>query len=495
MDKEHHKKWLYNLLLRDRCLDLKVHLGKSGKREKNPSIDLKKIRLLERLFPKNDTKRLFHFACDLYLKDCVTPLQSILDKWMSGAKAQVCGEDIPFFKIISWCQEQDKKLKRDLLEKEAQALCRFLAPFSHSTWQATLRVVKEDLKKGTYLEFVRAKRAPFFDNYLEFSREFLEASDTLYFELVPLWLMSLKEPIPLEEASRYDAIYLLGMRYVDNLFPKKFNGNKGITSLLDKFFKRFLDISQLRIHVKMGKSQSYCIPLEIPQRVHVLIGDLRGWLDLEGLFHELGHAIFFANNQKTQDPIYKDFYQSYALCEAFAFLFQMVSMEPLFLERVLGIEDEVANALSCLHKLKFFTLSRRYGAKFVIEYENFARDFISRGQENYASLMKRYTGFRYGEETYLFDLMPDFYSLDYFLAFLAAFQMEAYLKAAYGKDWFFKDKASSFIKAICKEGNRLHLEAFLEKYFSFNLSFEEILSHPHLKNFLNLYVKKMAQSV
>ena len=495
MDKDVYKKWLYTLLLRDRYLDLRVHLGRNVKRTGNFSLDIEKIHLFERLFFKGDDRRLFYFACDLYLKDCVTPLQSILDKWMSGAKAQVCGEDIPFFKIISWCQEQGKRQKRALLAKEARALCRFLSPFSHSTWQATLRVVKEELERESYIDFVRGKRTPFFDKYLGLAERFLRFSDDLYFGLVSSWLETLQEPLSLGEASRYDAIYLLGMRYVDHFFPRRFNGEVGIAGFLERFFKKFLDISQLRLHVKRGRGQSYCVPLEIPGRLHVLVGELRGWLDLEGLFHEMGHAVFFANNKEEQDPVFKDFYHSYALCEAFAFLFQMVSMDPLFLKRLSGIDSDVANALACLHKLKFLTLSRRYGAKFVIEYENFAKGRVSKGQNNYAKLMKRYTGFEYGEETYLFDLMPDFYSLDYFLAFLAAFQMAAYLESAFGRDWMFNDDAASFIREICKEGNRLHLEGFLEKYFSQSLSFEEILTHPHLKNFLSCYVKKMAQNV
>lgn len=66
--------------------------------------------------------------------------------------------------------------------------------------------------------------------------------------------------LSLEEASRYDAIYLLGLRYLDHLFPRDFTETRAMA-----FFERWqLSLEEekgLHLHMSGRKgSQSYCVP-------------------------------------------------------------------------------------------------------------------------------------------------------------------------------------------------------------------------------------------
>ena len=68
--------------------------------------------------------------------------------------------------------------------------------------------------------------------------------------------------------------------------------------------------------------------------------------------------------------------------------------------------------------LKELSIFRRYAAKFIAEYEMFSSGELADG-EPYAGIMARYLGFYYQPESHLFDLVPEFYSLEYVLALMA----------------------------------------------------------------------------
>ncbi len=220
----------------------------------------------------------------------------------------------------------------------------------------------------------------------------------------------------------------------------------------------------LHIHSKgIPGRQSYCIPVDIPGEVHVIVGPLKGWLDMESLFHELGHALSFIYTDSALPPEEKDFFQSGALSEAFAFLCQKMCMSGEFLQEILGLSSTNAQTVSRAHTLKWLTLTRRYGAKLVIEVENFRLGRLRKGQSLYSEVMGKETCFYYGPETYLFDLMPDFYSLDYFQAFIGSACLWEYLNQAVGDDWILNPETGNILHHWWRNGNRLDLTAFLQE--------------------------------
>ena len=458
-----------------RILDEKSH-------EKTvPIIRLEHVKETVSLVKKGAIHENVYFqACDLYIRNQVEPLQQVFNNWMSGAKAQVNGDNIQFLNIISWCQEQHKKALRDLLEREARSLCRFLSPFSQATWKKTFKTVSEDLGYQGYIDFLAHKKGrERLEGLIRLSREFLSETFSVYQDLVETWFSLLEEPVGPGERSRFDAIYLLGLRYLDHLYPLSWKADKGTENVMG-FFGPFLkDSNALILHIGQGaKGQSCCLPVQIPGEIHVITGTLGGWIDLEALFHELGHAFFFLNNDEKMDVALKDFFVDFALGETFAFLFQLISMDREFLVRIMGLDEEHAGLLSTLQSLKFFTLARRYGAKSLIEYENFSYHEGSKGsQKRYAEVMKEQTGFRYHAETYYFDLMPDLYSLDYFQAFLGAWMLRDFLRKEFGKGWFLKADALGLLKEWSFHGNKLDLATFLKTHTGHELGYQGFKSY------------------
>ncbi len=401
-------------------------------------------------------------AEDLFVRSRVEPLQAVFTQWMAGAKAQVDGEDVAFRKIINWCQDCADWRKRQVLAREARALCRFLAPFSHATWQALVAAVREELGYDSYLAYCQARRRMCLDEQAKRCRELLSSGRQAYLRAADKWLNRVCPGRRLHEASRFDAIYLLGMRYMDHLARDTISLDSAM-----EFFRR-LGVSErkgLRVHMEGSPGrQSFCVPVSIPGEVHLIVGPLAGWVDWEALFHEMGHAFSFIHTDPGLALEAREFFLSGAVSEAFAFLFQRLAMNPVFLE-TLARKDGVRalDELSGMHELKFQVLTRRYGAKFLIEYENFRKDRISSGQDLYARIMGRETGFFYHPETYLFDLMPDFYSLDYFLAFVASGLLEKRLKTEFGKEWFRDGQAIETLKGWASVGNLYELDEFMKE--------------------------------
>lgn len=461
-----HEFWMSRMLAITRSTrqgDLSLHLGGMQSRKNDETLltisDLKTIKQLDNGKGKN---RLYHQATDHFLRLRVEPFQAILTTWMNGAKAQVGDQDVPFNQVVTWCQYTRDMDARSILTREVRSLCRFLAPFSHATWKTLLEVLSEELHYPDYIAYCEEKRGISLTSAAGEASSFLRATEASYRRLVQPLLLKVTGG-SLERASRFDAIYLLGMRYLDRFFPDKLSLSDILGFFQDTGYTLVSEPKLLIIHQQNEPgAQAYCIPVDIPGEIHVLVGPLKGWLDLESLCHELGHAMTFLYTDAALPPEQTDFFQSGGLSESFAFLFQKMCMSKGFLYEVLGLDVDVAEMISLVHEAKWLTLARRYAAKLVIEVENFQQGYLQRGEQHYADTMQQEIGLFYDPETYLFDLMPDFYSLDYFQAFLGSACIEKYLQNRYGEIWYLGTTAGDMLQKWWSEGNSLDLADFIK---------------------------------
>ncbi|MCJ7617058.1 MAG: hypothetical protein MUO43_11040, partial [Desulfobacterales bacterium] len=83
--------------------------------------------------------------------------------------------------------------------------------------------------------------------------------------------------------------------------------------------------------------------------------------------------------------------------------------------------------------------------------------------ELYARKMAQYTGFYYQPESHLFDLVPEFYCLDYIIAWMAEAIMEGYFSEKLGRDWMFKSEAGNILKKWWSQGNKNDIFKFFDK--------------------------------
>ena len=405
-------------------------------------------------------QRVFHSLLGHYLQYRISPYENELFAWMKGAAAHVCGEKIYFKDILAWCQKRSDVEKRRTIERETRILCKFLKPFALGVWELLLRLLEDEFGYEDYLAYCREKKHIDYEAYVPKLKEILRQTNTLYFKAMEAWSQrSLGRP--LRELNRFDSIYMLGLGEFDHLFPDHIP----LSDHLD-FFNQWgihvnnipglcLDIS--RSPTKGAQAMSFAV--KIPDEIHLVMNPQGGWIDLETLFHEMGHALSHTFTSPELSSAEKDFFTSNTLSETYAFLLQNMCFSPCFLERHLGLSSKGIEEMSFYKALKDLSVFRRYVGKFLAEYQMFKENGIENG-EIYAHVLEKHTGFSYRAETHLFDLVPEFYALDYVVSWLAEATMERTLKESLGHDWMFRPVAGEMLKDWWRCGNQYELDEF-----------------------------------
>lgn len=420
------------------------------------------LRDIERKAAPANRRRLAHGLMDHYLQRAILPHETEMRTWMRGAAAHVGGRKIYFRDIIAWCQKGSTLEARRILQKETGPLCKFLKPFALNSWRTLLGVIREDLGFENYIEFCRSKKGLDYEGLYGMVKGLLEESDSIYFPAMERWC---REALGcrLEELSRFDAIYLLGLGSLDHYLPPL-----DLKELLGFFAAWGMDPAELPgLYLELGdeegkSAQAMCFILDVPEEVYVLVKPEGGWVDLEALWHELGHGLSAVLTSSDLGIIEKDLGSSFCLSEAFAFLVQNAAMSLPFLTGVLRLGKEDAWRVRYYKVLKDMSVFRRYCAKFLSEYEMFERGSLDDGSI-YAANMARYTGFYYQPESHLFDLVPEFYSLDYVLAWLAEAQMDRHLRERIGPDWPLEPETGRILRSWWEGGSQRDLAGFMAK--------------------------------
>ena len=424
-------------------------------------ICLKTLRYIENFDQGSDKTRLKHALIDHYLQRALLPHETEMRSWMKGASAHVAGKKIYFKDIIPWCQKHSTYKKRQLLQKETGPLCKFLTPFALNHWNILLEILTDELGFENYLDYCSEKKGLDYHYYYKLLGDLLLETDDLYFPAMEQWCRE-RFNRPLDALTRFDAISILGLGHLDPLFPKK--PVNELISFFDYWEIDLADTPGLNLEIEREKEkspQAICFILQVPEEVYVLMQPEGGWIDLETLWHELGHGLSAVFTSPELSLVKRDLATSFSLSESFAFLNQNLTLSLPFLEDYLGVKPDVSQELSHYKILKDLSLFRRYAAKFLAEYKMFSTGDLSDGRP-YAELMARYTGFYYQPESHLFDLVPELYSLDYILGWLTETIMESHLKKVLGSHWMFRSEAGRILKKWWRQGNQHNIPKFLE---------------------------------
>ena len=424
-------------------------------------ISLNTLAHIERLEEELAKTRLKYALIDHYLQRALLPHETEMRHWMKGASAHVNGKKIYFRDIIPWCQKGSNYKERQILQKETGPLCKFLKPFALNYWNILQEIIRNDFGFRNYLDYCNKKKGIDYQYYYSVVKNLLRETDELYFNTMDQW-SRMRFNLPLKRLTRFDAINLLGLGEFDGIFP-----SKSMEELIH-FFHHW-DISlentpglSLEMGWEEGKSaQAICFILQVPEEVYILMKPEGGWVDLETLWHELGHGLSAVFTSPGLSIVDRDMATSYSLSESFAFLLQNITLSPPFLEDYLGLSPADSKILFHYKVLKDLSVFRRYAAKFLTEYDMFSSGDLSDGAL-YAEYMARYTGFYYQPESHLFDLVPEFYSLDYILGWMTEAILEQYLKEHLGVRWMFEPETGRILKKWWEQGNRYDIHQFLE---------------------------------
>src|SRR5581483_2889903 len=131
--------------------------------------------------------------------------------------------------------------------------------------------------------------------------------------------------------------------------------------------------SQENVHLDIEQrpaksSRAFCSPIEVPDKVMLVIQPIGGRDDWEALFHEAGHTEHFAHTSRDL-PVEARRLGDMAVTEGWAMLMQHLVTEPRWLQRRLDVPRPTAVANEGAATQLYF--ARRYSAKLLYEIEFF----------------------------------------------------------------------------------------------------------------------------
>jgi hypothetical protein len=206
----------------------------------------------------------------------------------------------------------------------------------------------------------------------------------------------------------------------------------------------------LDLESRPGKSpRAFCAPIEVPDRVMLVIQPIGGRDDWEALFHEAGHAEHFANTSADL-PMEARRLGDMAVTEGWAMLMQHLVTEPVWLRRRLDVPrlEQVANdgATSLLYFV------RRYCAKLLYEVEFFQADDPATMRPRYAELLTDALKIPAAPENYLFDIDGSFYVTGYLRSWAFEAQLRDFLRGEMGNEWFTRREAGELLRELWSLG-------------------------------------------
>ena len=327
-----------------------------------------------------------------------------------------------------------------------------------------------------------------YDNYLELYRQalpssaldelavqcraLLDSTERLYEDAADR-LFRTRVGVSLNEARRWDVARLFRAPEWDKMFPK----DRMVPALEATLADLGVDLkSQANVHLDLDERpnktpRAFCAPIEIPDKVMLVIQPIGGPDDWRALFHEAGHTEHFANTSRDLAMEEKRLGDN-AVTEGWAMLLQHLTDEPQWLSRRLDFPRPAEYAVEGATGLLYFV--RRYCAKILYEIEFHAADDVSTMPDRYVELLGDALKIEPTAANYLADIDSGFYVSSYLRAWAFEAQLRAFLRERFGTRWFTSRDAGSLLRELWSEGQRLRAEELLKDVTGATLELEAV---------------------
>jgi hypothetical protein len=214
--------------------------------------------------------------------------------------------------------------------------------------------------------------------------------------------------------------------------------------------------SQANVHLDIEQRpqkspRAFCSPIEIPDKVMLVIQPIGGADDWRAFFHEAGHTEHYANTSRDLEMEEKRL-GDVAVTEGWAMLMQHLTDEPAWLTRKLDFPRPQEYSAEGMMWLLFFV--RRYSAKLLYELEFHTSDDIGGMPQRYVELLGDALKFEPSPSNYLADMDDGFYVTSYLRSWAFECQLRDHLRERFGNEWFTRREAGSLLRELWAEGQK-----------------------------------------
>jgi hypothetical protein len=418
-------------------------------------------------------RELWRFACEGYFGDLTRDHAEKLAQLESELQVSVDGEEIPYRMVRpALANEPDRDKRRELDDKANDVLDEHMNPL-HLDAAQVVQGGARDLGFANYLELYRkALPASALDELAVQCKTFLTDTEQLYEEWADR-LFRTRVGVSLAEAERWDVPRLFRAPEWDPMFP----ADRMVPALEGTLEDLGIDLTAqenvtLDLDERPNKSpRAFCAPIEVPDRVVLVIQPIGGPDDWRALFHEGGHTEHFAHTSRELSMEEKRLGDN-AVTEGWAMLLQHLTDEPAWLTRRLDFPRPSEYAVEGATGLLYFV--RRYAAKLLYELEFHATEDVTIMRARYAELLSDALKIDVTPANYLADIDSGFYVSSYLRSWAFEAQLRAYLRETFGSKWFASRDAGSLLRELWGEGQRMRAEEMLKEVTSSTLEMEAV---------------------
>ena len=416
-------------------------------------------------------RELWRFACEGYLGQLTKELEEKLAKAEAELTTTVDGEEIPFRMIKPTIMNEADRGKRERLERATER-ARRRAPQpalprvarAHSRRGAPAR--RGELLRALQELRLRPRRAGRPVPRVPGSTEQLHTKlgDKLFRDRVGM---------PLSEAERWDKDRMMRATTWDAGFP----ADRMLPALRATLKELGVDLDgQENVHLDVENRplkdpRAFCVPIEVPDKVMLVIKPTGGADDWSALFHEAGHAEHFAHTSASLSVEEKRLGDN-AVTEGWAMLLEHLTDNAGWLSRMLDFPKPREYAAEGAAILLYFV--RRYCAKLLYEIEFHQADDPTAMQARYVELQADALKITPAPQDYLWDMDGRFYvhaylrawALESQLSHVPAGEVRARLVHAAG--------GGLTVRELWSEGQRMNADELLREVTGGSIEMESV---------------------
>jgi hypothetical protein len=414
-----------------------------------------------------NVRELWRFACEGYLGNFV----KAEEEKIAEAETQIVrvGEqELTYRELRPRMSNTEDRAQRRLLEQ-----VRNDATEEHNALYVRKHDVvhreTERLGAPNYTELYRGFQYPL-DDLAEQCRTFLDATESLWEDAGDRFFRS-SIGLGLGELERWDVARVWRGVAWDAAFPS----DRMLPALEATLGDLGVDLRaqhnvELDLEDRPNKSpRAFCVPIEVPGRIVLVIKPQGGPDDWRALFHEAGHTEHFAHTSSSLSVEERRLGDN-AVTEGWAMLLEHLTIDPLWLERRLDFPRPIEFAAEGATLLLY--VLRRYCAKLIYELEFHAQPDVTAMRPRYVELLGDATKIEPSGTDYLSDIDDGFYASQYLRAWAFEAQLRAYLREKFGNAWFTRKDAGSLLRELWSEGQKPTADELLQDVTGATLELE-----------------------
>ncbi len=422
-------------------------------------VDLDRVRAIGEVADDDRGRTLFRWAAGNYLTDLTKQHLERVAELEAELVVDVDGERIPFRMVQPAISNEPDGAKRRRLHEAAMALRdEHLNPVLLEA-ATTHRTAVPQLGAQDYIALY--ERLGFdLDRLADDCRGLLEATERTWEQRADR-LFRERTGVGLDEAGPWDVPRVMRAQNWDAQFPAD-RMVPALEGTLADLGIRLREQENVHLDVESRPNKSpraFCAPIEVPDRVMLVIQPIGGLDDWRALFHEAGHTEHYANTEPGRTVEARRMGDA-AVTEAWASLFDGLVCEPAWLDRRLDVSRPRDLAAESGILSLYFT--RRYSAKLLYELEFYRAADITSMRDRYVEILGDALKIRPSRENYLFDIDPGLYVTEYLRSWAMEAQIRDFLRTEFGNTWFARREAGELLLELWAEGQERVADDMLE---------------------------------